>query len=122
MEYGRVAAWFPPTKIKMAFLRTLPGDRNEFFDEAHAAAAGASLHEDYVRASPFPHAVIDDFLPEHLAERFLADFPPPAMARVHRMEAVEYDKRGWRPDDLGDRSCRSLFYGFNSRPFLAFLE
>ena len=103
-------------------LTTLPGDRGEFFDEKRLTLAGAALHDGYVGAEPFPHVVVDDFLPVEMAERFLADFPPPEMARVRRMERSEYEKRGYRPDDLGDRVCRSLFYGFNARPFLAFLE
>src|SRR3546814_6953628 len=44
------------------------------------------------------------------------------MASVVQMYDSEFLKRGYRPDDLGDRFCRYMFYAFNSRPFLAFLE
>src|SRR3546814_14672721 len=44
------------------------------------------------------------------------------MASVVHMYDSEVLKRGYRPDDLGDRFCRYMFYAFNSRPFLAFLE
>ena len=103
-------------------LAALPGPRCRYFDEAAAIAAGASLRAAYAAADPFPHVVIDEFLPRPLAERLLADFPPRELARVVRMEAAEYSKRGYRPDDLGNRDCRELFYAFNSRPFLSFLE
>jgi hypothetical protein len=106
----------------MCLLPTTPDQKREFFDEKRLVAAARDLCRDYARAEPFPHVVIDDFLPAELAERFLADFPPHEMARVNRMERSEFKKRGYRPDDLGQRVCRSLFYNFNARPFLAFLE
>ncbi len=112
----------PARRGSTPFLSVLPDADGRFFDESACVAAGASLRERYAAASPFPHVVVDDFLPAPLVERLLADFPPREMARVVRMETAEYHKRGYRPDDLGARECRSLFYAFNSRPFLAFLE
>jgi len=34
-----------------------------------------SLSEDYAQGDPFPHIVIDDFLPEEILDRVLAEFP-----------------------------------------------
>ena len=34
-----------------------------------------SLSEDYAQGDPFPHIVIDDFLPEEALDRVLAEFP-----------------------------------------------
>lgn len=106
----------------MSFLKVLPGEGTYFFDQEQAAAAGLGLREAYAAAQPFPHTVIDDFLPEPMIERFLADFPPLEMASVVQMYDSEFLKRGYRPDDLESRFCRYMFYAFNARPFLTFLE
>ena len=40
--------------------------------------AFADTHRDtYVSGNPFPHIVIDDFLPEHVLDRVLDEFPSP---------------------------------------------
>ena len=41
-------------------------------DSTIASAIGDSLMDSYAFAEPFSHAVIDDFLPEALAEKLLA--------------------------------------------------
>ena len=33
--------------------------------------------EDYAHAQPFPHVVIDGFLPEEILEQVVAEFPKP---------------------------------------------
>lgn len=106
----------------MSFLDVLPDTASLLFDERALVAAGYRLRDAYASADPFPHTVIDDFLPDAMVERFVEEFPPCEMATVVQMYQSEYLKRGYRPDDLGDRACRYLFYAFNSRPFLAFLE
>lgn len=76
----------------------------------------------YRGASPFPHAVIDNLLPEAFLDAILRDFPSAEECSVERNCDHTVHKRGYRPDDLGDRLCRSYLYLFNSAPFLHFLE
>ena len=85
---------------------------------------GLELREAYQGAKPFPHIVIDDFLPPEILEACLREFP----ARQGAGDApVEYDraqerlKSQYNPDQLAAQA-RTLFYSFNSRPFIRLLE
>ena len=50
---------------------------NAFVFEKSVLSALASKHKiGYDQATPFPHVVIDDFLPSHVASHALAEFPP----------------------------------------------
>ena len=86
-------------------------------------ALGKELNAQYNAASPFPHIVIDDFLPESLLETV-----------VHECESLEVNedaatfdraqerfKTSYHPDTLSD-DVRRLFYSFNSRPFIKLME
>ena len=83
---------------------------------------GGELQEAYLGASPFPHVVIDDFLPAETLEMCLADFPSrPSRGDVTFQSPQERLKTQFSPDALSDR-VRTLFYSFNSRPFIQVLE
>lgn len=58
--------------------RDLPTQEQFFFDPARLKALAQSFHDTYATAQPFPHVVIDDFLPVHVAEGLLAEFPDAA--------------------------------------------
>lgn len=91
-----------------------------FFEEAQAVAAAAKLAADYRSAAPFPHIVLDDFLPSAATEKVLAEFPRDIIGEQERTQELY---KGFRlPDDLPQGFARALFYGFNGRPFLRFLE
>jgi hypothetical protein len=93
-----------------------------FFAENDIEATGAALRPRYVAARPFPHIVLDDFLPLDFVERILGAFPDKRLASVTRTGPDQHAKHGYRPDDLRDSPCRNWLYTFNSRPFLLFLE
>ena len=92
-------------------------------DEAEAAGLGELLQEDYVSAAPYPHIVLDDFLPAALANRILENFPREALAsdRQFNINYAGHFKRQIAPEACNG-SVRQLFHFFNSRPVLAFLE
>jgi hypothetical protein len=83
---------------------------------------GKDLAPGYNAASPFPHIVIDDFLPPGLLEHCLAEFP-----REHGEGTKMFDraqerlKLNFSPEDLTPR-MRTLFYAFNAWPFIRILE
>ena len=83
---------------------------------------GLDLHENYKTAEPFPHIVVDDFLPPDVLDSCLAAFPsvadPDSMTFDRDQERF---KTSFNPDYL-PAHIRALFYSFNSRPFLKFLE
>ena len=93
-----------------------------FFSDDGIVETGRSLKDRYRTAQPFPHVVLDDFLPATFAERLLDSFPAAEIASVTRADEHQYLKRGFRPDDLGDSLGRAYLQPFGSRPFLLFLE
>ncbi len=92
------------------------------FDDARYAALALARSPEYVAADPFPHTVIDDFLPEPLARELARSFPT-----RDSMEWIEHDnkdnRRRFQTDEtlfppLFRAACRE----FNSRQLLLFLE
>jgi hypothetical protein len=82
---------------------------------------GLELRETYQTAKPFPHIVMDDFLPPAVLERCLELFPSGDDAETQWDRPQERQKFSFNPDSLGPE-LRALFYSFNSRPFLKFLQ
>jgi Rps23 Pro-64 3,4-dihydroxylase Tpa1-like proline 4-hydroxylase len=94
--------------------------RYGFFDP-QAAAVGLKLHEGYSSAEPFPHLILDNFLDEEILERCLGEFPPRSSSGASYDRPQEQGKLEFKPETLS-APLRSLFYSFNSAPFLRFLE
>ena len=85
-------------------------------------AKGADLQSHYNTASPFPHVVIDEFLPPGLLEMCLEEFPATGLAGSAEFDRdQERYKTQFNPDALTART-RTLFYAFNSKPFIRILE
>jgi len=92
-------------------------------DLAKARHAGEELMGEYAFAEPFPHMVIDNFLPEEMAEGILAHFPadPLAHDKVYQKGYGGTHKRQISPYDC-DAYVRSAFAFFNSAAMLQFVE
>ena len=92
-------------------------------DPARARAIGESLAADYCFAEPFPHIVIDNFLPADFVAGLLEHFPHKRLDSdvVFDMGYAGFHKRQILPTDC-DAFCRQAFDFFNARPFLEFLE
>jgi hypothetical protein len=85
--------------------------------------------ETYANNAPYPHALIDDFLPDRVAERLLAVFPTP-----HDPLWLDWQKRDivHQPRKLGIGNAErlervhpfihSIIFAFNSHPMIRFLE
>lgn len=105
----------------MAYLTTL-NEGTSFFSVVEMRDKGQELRQKYNSALPFPHIVIDDFLPPKLLEECLAVFPkeldPDSESFYSDREKL---KLSYNPDYLPPKS-RELFYSLNSRPFLLFLK
>jgi hypothetical protein len=96
--------------------------RSGFLSPEAVARKGVELSEAYNAAFPFPHLVIDDFLPESLLEMCLEQFPSKlGQAGVQFDREQERFKSHYAPEVLAE-PVRSLFYAFNSRPFIRVLE
>lgn len=84
---------------------------------------GKRLHAQYVAADPFPHIAIDNFLPEALINKILADFPKRPVDDEVNFDGgyLGFHKRQIPPANC-DGFSRELFNFFNSAPILKFLE
>jgi hypothetical protein len=96
-----------------------------FIEPEDARAIGKEHQHTYLQAGPFPHIVIDDFLPVEVCERLLSGFALRAGQDQSLNEtynrAQERHKTSYHPDTLAPE-VRALFYAFNSRPFVRIVE
>jgi hypothetical protein len=92
-------------------------------DPGEARRVGEHLSADYCFAEPFPHIVLDNFLPLPLARELRDRFPVEKLRSDVVFEAgyAGFHKRQILPNDC-DEFCRNTFAFFNSQPFLEFLE
>ena len=106
----------------MAMLNVINDGHYFFFSETQPSAFRSILQQRYRVAEPFPHLVIDDFLPLEFIDSILAAFPDKSQATVSHSKAHQLHKRGYRPHTLGDNPCRHYLHLFNTPPVLQFLE
>lgn len=86
-----------------------------------AKAAGAAKAEAYQSAEPYHHGCIDNFLPEGVLDRVLEELDTLPEAETSFARAQENLKSSYIPERLPSYT-RNLFYAFNARPFILFLE
>lgn len=96
---------------------------NFYLDAERARQLGEERMGDYAFAEPFPHAVIDNFLPVDMAESLLAHFPKEAKShdKVYEKGYGGTHKRQILPHDC-DAHMRAAFHFFNSSAMLQFIE
>jgi Rps23 Pro-64 3,4-dihydroxylase Tpa1-like proline 4-hydroxylase len=75
----------------------------------------------YQKAKPFPHIVLDDFLPDAVINKIIHKFPK-ANSYANYNNGKERYKKAYNPDELKSSYLRSIFYSFNAKPFLTYLE
>jgi Rps23 Pro-64 3,4-dihydroxylase Tpa1-like proline 4-hydroxylase len=94
-----------------------------YFDPEHLKKLADQHREAYSSGLPFPHIVMDRFLPENVLDEILEEFPSPK-------DIDWYDRKvSQQPGKLESRSetqfgakTRHLLSQFNSGVFVAFLE
>jgi len=91
-----------------------------FMDRAECRSLGDALHDEYVTNKPFPHIVIDDFLPQDLLHRILQDFPKREKGRFD--DEHSRLKTGYQMEKITSPLITNLIDALNSSPFLDFLE
>lgn len=95
-----------------------------FISPVDSREKGTELAGQYAAADPFPSIMIDDFLPTPLADRLLDHFGPKTASDTLN---ASYDrdqerfKSSYHPDVLDD-AARTIFYAFNSLPFIRVIE
>jgi Rps23 Pro-64 3,4-dihydroxylase Tpa1-like proline 4-hydroxylase len=91
------------------------------FDAEQCREFGRSLAPEYQNASPFPHIVIDDFLPADLLRKVLAGFPSTEGKAFFDRDQERF-KFQLSPNDSNSAVVRNLFAELNGEAFLTFLE
>ncbi len=96
---------------------------NLHLDSKIARAFGEELSGTYCFAEPFPHIVIDNFLPLPFIEEIYSLFPTEKLAddKFSENEYGGLHKRQVLPESC-EQKIRSIFHFFNSAPVLQFLE
>ena len=92
-------------------------------DATEARSLGNLLQDGYCQATPFPHIVLDGFLPDALVHRIAENFPVEARTSDTHFN-INYGghfKRQIAPEDCNG-FVREVFHFFNSLPVIAFLE
>src|SRR2546423_12095919 len=91
-------------------------------DRGRLLAMASSHAASYANAHPFPHVVIDDFLPAELAEMVLAEFPAPDEAQWMRFDSNRERKLASIDDAFMGPTTRRVLAELNSATAIDFLE
>jgi Rps23 Pro-64 3,4-dihydroxylase Tpa1-like proline 4-hydroxylase len=92
------------------------------FDRDELLRLAESKREAYVGASPYPHTVMDDFLPEAVLDAVLAEFPSPQGADWFKFDSATERKLATKDDSTMGPATRRLLFELNSATFIDFLE
>jgi hypothetical protein len=84
-------------------------------------ALGERLRGDFAAAEPFPHVVVDDFLPAGTIREIIDAFPLPAPGWEH-FDDPNQMKYALRDEELMPAPIRSILRELNSQVFVEFLE
>jgi len=83
----------------------------------------ASVHcSTYQTAEPFPHIVIDDFLPEQILDAVLAEFPAPHTIDWQSFQNAAERKLASSDEQSMGMATTLLLHELNSSVFVTFLE
>jgi Rps23 Pro-64 3,4-dihydroxylase Tpa1-like proline 4-hydroxylase len=78
--------------------------------------------EEYSKNQPFPHIVIDNFLPPNILEAVLDEFPKPGSIDWQSFQTAAEKKLASKHEQQMGDATRTLLYQFNSSTFITFLE
>ena len=99
------------------------------FESSRLTEIAATHREAYAAASPFPHVVLDDFLPTSVAARILEDFPAPdspVWLDWRKRDGVHHPKKlglgGIQRLGQNVPYIQHALFAFNSQPMVRFLE
>lgn len=106
----------------MSQLRMVQNGDHFFFDQGLTIETSDELSKSYQSNQPFPHLVLDDFLPEAFLRAIISNFPGKEDCTVFKNRKTVEGKRGYRPDHLGNNFCRQYLSLFNSGPFIQLVE
>lgn len=92
------------------------------FDRQRLIELADAKREQYASAYPFPHVVVDDFLPEEVLDGILDEFPKPQQAEWFAFDSPLERKLATTDDSTMGDATRHLLAEFDSAAFIDFLE
>lgn len=97
---------------------------NQLFciDPQYLQDLAAKNRESYAQAEPFPHIIIDDFLPSAVLEEILREFPKPGDIDWQSFDRKTEKKLASTSELQMGEQTRMLLYQLNSSTFIDFLE
>jgi Rps23 Pro-64 3,4-dihydroxylase Tpa1-like proline 4-hydroxylase len=91
-------------------------------DSERLTSLAEKLSGAYTSAEPFPHVVIDDFLPADVLRRVADNFPQAGDINWHKFTNPRSIKIAAEDETLIEENARWLLYQLNSATFMKFLE
>lgn len=91
-------------------------------DENRLNNLASQFSQSYAQATPFPHIIIDDFLPASLLESILEEFPKPDTIDWQKFNNPAEKKLASNLELQMGEWTRVLLYQLNSSTFIKFLE
>ena len=91
-------------------------------DPDRLASLAESLRGAYIAAKPFPHIVIDDFLPEEVLRKVANSFPKPGEINWYGFDNWRSKKLAVEDEELIEDNARWLLHQLNSSTLVKFLE
>lgn len=76
----------------------------------------------YAAATPYPHAVMDDFFPPAVLDQVLTHFPDPGALKWQTFDNANEKKLAFRQAEVLPTPVREFLYFLNTHPMLQFLE
>src|SRR3954454_9163097 len=92
------------------------------FDREQLIPLAEERRAAYAAAHPFPHIVIDDFLPEDVLDAVLEEFPSPDRPDWFKFDSPLERKLATKDDTAMGRATRHLLAELNGSVFIDFLE
>jgi hypothetical protein len=93
-----------------------------YFSPESLLAVADQHRQAFLTAQPFPHVVIDDFLPEWALDKVIDEFPDPGDIPWKEFKQTTSKKLATEGDAFFGDFTRHLLTQFNSATFLQFLE
>lgn len=103
----------------MPVLTPIIAESSVYFDKPQVVSN--EVPKEYQTALPFPHAVFDDFLPSEVIQRLSDEFGGRNQEHAYERNQERF-KYTYNPDSDISPFCKSVFYAFNSRHFIKWLE
>ena len=92
------------------------------FDRDQLMALAEDRREAYASASPYPHTVMDDFMPDGVLESVLREFPDPRQDEWFAFDSPLERKLATKDDSTMGPATRHVLAQLNSAAFIDFLE